>query len=157
MKKLISFLLLSLVLLFAVSACTTTNEEKDIFEFKDSVVGDNTAVSTIVNQLQAADDLKQIQLETKEKPYGIKLDYNWSDSEEKYKKTAIFNATFLFTLIPNVDWVTFNFDSKEYTVTREDLMTWYGEDFSQFENEADLKGFIEKYLENEEKVNELFK
>lgn len=68
-----------------------------------------------------------------------------------------FNATFLFTLIPNVDWVIFSFDDKDYMVAREDLMTWYEDDFKQFKNEADLDAYIQKHLENDEKVYEFFK
>ena len=108
MKQILKFLSLSLLVILIVSGCNTNNRKEDIFKFKDSFVGDNSAVGSIVNQLQGAKYLKWFELEIKEKPYGIILNYDWSESEQNYKKTAVFNATFLFTLVQNAEWVTFN-------------------------------------------------
>ena len=157
MKQMLKFLSLSLLVILIVSGCNTNNEKEDIFKFKDSFVGDNIAVGNIVNQLQGAEHFKWFELETKEKPYGIILNYDWSESEQNYKKTAVFNATFLFTLVQNAEWVTFNFDHQEYKITKENLQNWYGEDFSELKNEDDLKALTQKHLENEDKVNQLFK
>ncbi|MEO4052442.1 DUF4825 domain-containing protein [Solibacillus sp. CAU 1738] len=161
MKQMLKFLSLSLVVILIVSGCNTNNGKEDgkedIFKFKDSLVGDNSAVGNIVNQLQGAEHLKGFELETKEKPYGIILNYDWSESEQNYKKTAAFNATFLFTLVQNADWIAFNFDNQEYKITKENLQNWYGEDFSELKNEDDLKALTQKHLENEDKVNQLFK
>ena len=157
MKQMLKFLSLSLLVILIVSGCNTTNEKEDIFKFKDSFVGDNIAVGNIVNQLQGAEHFKWFELETKEKPYGIILNYDWSESEQNYKKTAVFNATFLFTLVQNAEWITFNFDNQEYKITKENLQNWYGEDFSELKNEDDLKALTQKHLENEDKVNQLFK
>ena len=156
MKQMLKFLSLSLLVILIVSGCNTNNEKEDIFKFKDSYVGDNSAVGNILNQLPGAEHFKGFELETKEKPYGIILNYDGSESEQSYKKTAIFNATFLFTLVQNAEWVTFNFDNQAYKITKENLQNWYGEDFSVLKNENDLKAFIQKHLENEDKVNQLF-
>lgn len=72
-----------------VSGCSKVSEE-DIFKYKNSYVGDNSAVGNIINQLQGAEHLEIFELETKEKPYGITLDYDWSEPKVNYKKTAIF-------------------------------------------------------------------
>lgn len=157
MKQILKFLSLSLLVILIASGCNTNTEKEDIFKFKDSFVGDNSAVGNIVNQLQGAEHFKGVELETKEKPYGIILNYDWSESEQNYKKTAIFNATFLFTLVQNAEWITFNFDNQEYKITKENLQNWYEEDFSELKNEDDMKAFIQKHLENEDKVNQLFK
>ena len=157
MKQMLKFLSLSLLVILIVSGCNTNNEKEDIFKYKDSFVGDNSAVGNIVNQLQGAEHFKGFELETKDKPYGIILNYDWSDSEQNYKKTAIFNATFLFTLVQNAEWITFNFDNQQYKITKENLQNWYGEDFSELKNEDDLKALTQKHLENEDKVNQLFK
>ena len=157
MKQMLKFLSMSLLVILIISGCNTNNEKEDIFKFKDSFVGDNSAVGNIVNQLQGAEHFKGFELETKEKPYGIILNYDWSESEQNYKKTAVFNATFLFTLVQNAEWITFNFDNQEYKITKENLQNWYGEDFSELKNEDDLKALTQKHLENEDKVNQLFK
>ena len=152
--KLSSFLLLAILI---VSGCNTKNGEEDIFKFKDSYVGDNSAIGNIVNQLQGAEYFKGIELKTKEKPYGIILNYDWSESEQNYKKTAIYNATFLFALVQNVDWIIFDFGNQEYKITKEILQNWYGEDFSGLQSEDELKTFIQKHLDDEDKVKPLFR
>lgn len=139
-----------------VSGCSKANGAEDMFKYKDSYVGDNSAVGNIANQLQGAEHLKGFELETKENPYGVILNYDWSESEQNYKKTAVFNATFLFTLVQNADWITFNFDNQEYKITKENLQNWYGEDFSELKNKDDLKELAQKHLENEDKMNQLF-
>lgn len=153
MFKLVSFFMLAILIL---SGCNTKNEEEDVFKFRDSYIGDNSAVGSIVNQLQEAEHFKVFELETKEQPYGIILNYDWSAPEQDYKKAAIYNATFLFTLVRNADWTTFNFDNQEYKLTREDLQGWYGEDLSNLKNENETKELTEKYLEDENKINQLF-
>ena len=90
MKQMLKFLSLSLLVILIVSGCNTNSEKEDMFKFKDSFVGDNSAVGNIVNQLQGAQHLKGFQLETKEKPYGIILNYDWAESEQNYKKNSYF-------------------------------------------------------------------
>ncbi|WP_238532182.1 DUF4825 domain-containing protein [Planococcus antarcticus] len=152
MLKFMSFLL---VVTLIVSGCNTKKEE-DIFKFKGSYVGDNSAVINIVSQLKGAEYSKDLELKTNEEPYGIILNYDWSDSEMNYKKTAIYNATFLFALIKNADWIAFNFDNQEYKITRESLQDWYSENLSDLENESETEKLTQRYLEDESKINQLF-
>nr|WP_256376322.1 DUF4825 domain-containing protein [Solibacillus sp. R5-41] len=95
-------------------------------------------------------------MQTREKPYGIILNYDWLESEQNYKKTAIYNSTYLFALVQNVDWITFIFGNQQYKITKEDLQNWYGEDFSGLQSEDELKTFIQKQLDDADKVNLLF-
>lgn len=154
MFKSLFFLLLAMLFL---SGCNSndTNANGDIFQFKDSYVGDNSAVGNIANQLRGGEHITGFELKTNEEPYGIILNYDWVESEQEYKETVIDNATFLFTLVQNVDWVTFNFDIREYTITRETLQEWYGKDLSEFQDENELRELIEEYLKDENKVNQL--
>ncbi|MCM3237372.1 DUF4825 domain-containing protein [Heyndrickxia oleronia] len=156
MKQRIKFLFfLSLVVVLLIG-CSTNKDHEGIFQFKDSYVGDNSAVGNIVKQLQSGDSLKEIELKTKEKPYGMILNYNWLESEQKYKETVINNATYLFALVKNVDWISFHFNNREYKITKEEIQTWYGKNLSEVKNEDDLRKLIQKYLKEEPKVNELF-
>ena len=137
MLKFSSFLLLVILI---ISGCNTKNGEEDnIFKYKDSYVGDASAVGNSASRLQGAEHYKGFELKTAEKPYGIILNYDWSDSEQNYKKTAIYNATFLFALIKNADWIMFNFDDQEYKITKENLQNWYGKDLSELKNEDEQK------------------
>lgn len=156
MKNIFRISALLLLAILIVSGCSTKNEKEDIFEFKDSYVGDNSAVGSIVNQLRSADHFKNLELKTTAEPHGIVLNYDWSDSEENYKKTVINNATFLFALVQNVDWITFNFDDQEYKITRENLQDWYDENLSDLKSESETEKLVQKHLEDENKINQLF-
>lgn len=161
--KLSSFLLLAILIM---SGCNTKsgNEDSlgikfayagDLFKFKDAYVGNASAVGNIVSRVESAEQFRGFELKTDEEPYGIILNYDGKDPEKNYKKTVVYNATFLFALIQNVDWVTFNFANEEYTITKEKLQNWYGEDFTEMQSEDEVKTFIQKHLDDD-KVNQLF-
>ncbi len=147
--------MLSLLAFLLLSGCDS-KKEMDIFHYKDSFVGDNSAVGNISNQLLGAEHLKDFELKTKEEPYGIILNYDWTESEQEFKEAVISNATFLFTLIQNVDWITFNSDMLEYTITKETIQEWYGKELSEVQNEDELTELIQKNVENESKVRQFF-
>lgn len=84
------------------------------------------------------------------------MNYDWSGSEKEYNETIIRNSTFIFTLIKNVDWITFHSDVNEITVNREALQNWYGVDLREYESKNDLQELIEKYLEDEKSFKYVF-
>ncbi|MBD8034078.1 DUF4825 domain-containing protein [Solibacillus merdavium] len=157
MKRIRIFYISMLLVLNVLSGCSQNADSKaDIFQYKNSYVGDNSAVGNIVNQLNHSNELKQISLHTKEQPYGITLEYNditAKNADKEMKKTIIANATYLFALIQNVDWVTFKFSTNEFTVTKTEVQHWYNNNLDGLENEEDLKNLIKGYLNSEDSVN----
>lgn len=159
MKKWIKFLVFSLVTLFFLNGCNSSsnrNNEADIFQYKDSYVGDNTAVINSITQLQGADHVNGLELKTTEEPYGIIVKYDWSDAELNPQETAINNASYLFTLIQNVDWVAFDFEIgdsiEEYKLSREEIEEWYGTELDKIDNEDQLRELIQETLEEKDIV-----
>lgn len=160
LRQIFKFFLFSLLVMFFLSGCNSNSNNKvDLFQYKGSYVGDNNAVVNSVIHLQGAQHFSGIELKTKEEPYGIIVNYDWSESELNDKKTSINNASYLFALIQNVDWITFNFEMvngmEEYKITRENLQAWYGIELSEIEDEDKLKELIQVSLEDEKKVNQL--
>lgn len=152
--KIKKYLFASVIILLFLSGCNAEHTDKDIFQYKDSYVGDNSAVGNIINKLPGAQEFSGLELKTKEEPYGIIVNYGWKKSEYQYKELVIYNTTFLFTLVKNVDWITVKSEHYEYTVTKEDLQKWYGKDFSKIATEKELKKLIQSNLSNENKVSE---
>ncbi|MFN2744133.1 DUF4825 domain-containing protein [Bacillus sp. z60-18] len=150
--------LLSLMILF--SGCSLNADSKtDLFQYKNSYVGDNSAVVNIVKQLAHNKELNQVSLKTKKKPYGITLEYKDIDAkkaDQEIKETVISNSTFLFALIKNVDWITFKFPDREFTVSKEKLQNWYNNKLDVFKNEQDLKKLVQEHLKSEDSVNQFF-
>lgn len=157
MKKSIKILLFTLLITIFLSACQSndTSEKNNIFQFKDTLVGNNSGVGNIINQLPGADSIIDFELKTNESPYEIILNYEWLGSEQVYKKTIIQDATYLFTLVQNVDWIRFNSDMPEYTITKESLQEWYGKGLSDIETEDELIELMQEHLEDADKINQL--
>lgn len=160
LKRITLYFISLLSLTILLSGCSLNNDSKtDLFQYKNSSVGDNSAVGNIVKELAHNKELNQISLETKKEPYGITLEYKDIDAEKvdkETKETVITNSTFLFALIKNVDWITFKFPDQEFTVTKENLQDWYNNKLDEFENEQDLKKLIQEHLKSEESVNQFF-
>lgn len=146
----------SLLVVSVASGCNTKTSEADLFQYKNAYVGDNSAVINIVNRSMQSDNFRGLELKTKEMPYGIILNYDGSESENNDRRTVIYNATYLFALIQNAEWITFNFDHQQYKITKDALIEWYGEDFSTLQSEEELKTLIQKRWDDEYKVNQLF-
>ena len=81
--------------------------------------------------------------------------YEEGQVEQKSNRTAIYNATALFTLIPNVDQVNMTIEDASYYFTKQQLRDWYGKDFTTYDNEKALKAFTKPYIEDELKVKEI--
>lgn len=147
----------SLILLVVLALLSGCNSEADgpytdLFKYKDSYVGDNSAVVNTVIQLQGADYFRGVELQTKQEPYGNIVDYDWSESAIDIEETVITNTSYLFTLIKNVDWVSLKFetvdDLEEFQLTREELEGWYKVNLSEIDSEEKLNKMIQVHLED---------
>ncbi|SFE69922.1 protein of unknown function [Paenibacillus algorifonticola] len=159
------FLVIMMLMTLTLVACNSTNKipdsGEDLFKFKNTLIGSNSAVGQIVHQLPANDKLNKMMLETDQEPYGLSLNYknvNNSLSLDDLEHTIVYNASFIFALIPNVDRITFTVEEKTYVIHREFLQEWYdGHVLEEFESTDDLKEFIGKYISNKQKMDQLFK
>ncbi|MBM7650246.1 hypothetical protein JOC78_003231 [Bacillus ectoiniformans] len=141
---------------------TAVNKSDDLFQYKDSYVGDSGAVGNITRRLPnpAGEHLNGLELKTKEEPYGVILNYIEADKIEdielNYSELALYNATFIFALVKNADWVQFNFVEDQMLITREKLQDWYGKDIRLFSSEEELNRFVQEHLKDQDKVNQFF-
>ncbi len=141
-----------------LGGCGTAATQTDLFEQQGTYLGDNSSVRDIVQQLPHGNQLKKMELSTKEKPYQLTLRYGGyteGQVEQKSNRTAIYNATALFTLIPNVDQVNITIEDASYHFTKQELRDWYGKDFTTYNNEKALKAFTKPFIEDERKVKEI--
>lgn len=141
-------LLVSFIMIMILSGCNTNEVDNGVFEYKDSYVGDNSDVENIINNLREDNSIVGFQLITTDEPYGIIVNYDGLEDE----KIAVYYATYLFTLVVNVEWITIHFDDADITITRDDLQDWYNVDLSKFTSEEELEELIE---DNAEEVNEI--
>ncbi|MGM0896774.1 MAG: DUF4825 domain-containing protein [Bacillota bacterium] len=161
MRKILIAAMLLAAALFVMSACSPflAAEEPDLFEYEGAAVGNNSAVFNTLNRLPGAEHFTGFELETKQQPYGITASYDWEQATSSDKETAAHNATYLFTLIDNVEWVQFDFDTgagvEQYRLTREQLQAWYEVDLTEIDEQEKLEELLEQYLDEDQKIDAL--
>ena len=82
---------------------------------------------------------------------GLTVNYhitNWYINDNYYlEKSLLYNSVSIFSLIDNVDKLTFNFSGKSYKVNRKQIEELYPNYYDIISNEIDKENF-NKYLEN---------
>lgn len=116
---------------------------EELKKYKDSYVGDNSAVINILANLPLNTYVSELSLKTDRKPYEITVnykespalgldDYNSFWKDKNPNEILEKNAALMFSLIKNTDVIEFKVDNigeKSYKYTREALKEKYGEDF----------------------------
>ena len=93
-KKLIIFSMLVLVGLVGCGRSTNTSELSELLSYKNSYVGDNSAVSNIISRLPAHEYLDGFELQTSQEPYEITINYkNFDKKMVKLEDDSMLNAS----------------------------------------------------------------
>lgn len=152
MGRWLAMVFVAIIFLSGCQTMESTEEKPDLFQRKGSYLGDASAVGSIVKELPSNEAFTGMELQTKEEPYGLTLKYKASLSKEM----IVHNASYLFTLIRNVEWITFSQDGADVTVTRQDLEESSGVKFAEIETEDEVKQHIQKIYENRRVMEEMF-
>ena len=157
MGKTAKYWMLSLLAVFLLSACNSTSNDSDegVFQYKETLIGNNSSVIHIIGQLWNAEAFQQVALQTDSEPYGMTIAYE-DVAEDEYEETVMHNASYLFALIDNAEWIVFDFGERQYEITRSVLEDWYDEELADVKTEDDLRGIVREKLNDEEEMSKLF-
>lgn len=162
MRRKVVYFCFTMFLLLAITGCSTSDDtSEDIFQYKDSLVGDNSAVGAIISQLPFEKYYQEFALKTKEEPYGILLKYDINAespalNDENMKELALCNSAYLFTLVKNVEWVQYDFGNQKLKVNKKELQKWYGKELSSIPSEKDLKKLLQERLSDKNEITQYF-
>jgi len=132
----------------------------NLIKYKNSYVGDNSAVGGILTNLPGGKFRNGFSLKTDKTPYGIEVNYKPEDnvkSSEEFNKLfnekdsenlLMDNAITLFILVTNVDEIKFNLKGAKETsfyVTRAEVESFYGKKMTEY---AEDKALWEKEIIN---------
>lgn len=175
-----NFKKLALLSIFIVSlgivGCFKSTEQKvisleskvnltTVLKYKDSYVGDNSAIVNIVNNLPANIYNNGIELQTTSKPYEITIRYKgFEDIDVRFEDDSLISSSFadimknnaliLLSLVKNADIVNFNVDEGVVVITyqRVDLVNSHKEDFgNNLEKITQDKSALENFIKTNEK------
>ena len=139
----------------AVSGCDKKSSETDVFQYKNTDVGNNTAVGNVLNALPVTAYSKSFQLATKQPPYGIILNYDGSESQQQRQQIIVYTATYLFALVNNVDWISYNFADQQYMLSKEQLQSWYAADLNDIQTADELEVLINRHINDADNMQQL--
>ncbi|MBM7661037.1 hypothetical protein JOC85_001809 [Bacillus mesophilus] len=144
------FFILLVALVVSGGYSSTAGDETHYFEWKNTYVGDNSSVASILHTLPNEDYFIDFELKTKEKPYGMVLNYNEIPgmTVSSLKEDVLYSATIIFALVHNADWVDFNFGEQTTRVSRTELQEWYGFDLNSNTNREELIKIINDFSED---------
>ena len=132
----------------------------NIIKYKNKYVGNNSNDVNLINQLPLSEYKHDIEIDSEK--LGLTINYyirNYYINENFYlEKSLLYNSASIFTLIDNVDYITYKFSDNSYTITRSDFTKNYP---NYKELNQDLKNNFDKYVESKmndyDFVNNTFK
>ncbi|WLF68928.1 DUF4825 domain-containing protein [Clostridium septicum] len=135
-----------------------------VLKYKDSYVGDNSAITNIVNNLPANIYNEGIELQTSSKPYEITIQYKaFKDISIRLEDDSVItssfpyvmknNALIILFLVQNVDIVNFDMDDGTIiTYERTDLVNDYKDYFgNNLEEITKDKSSLENFIKTNKK------
>jgi len=141
MKKLLGMIAL-LALTLILTACQSPTNEANFFQtYRNSYVGDNSAVGNIIHNLDWNNQLENIELSTSQEPFGIQLNVK----EMPPSKLLVENASYLFALVPNTEWLRFSNSEEKFQIVRSNLESWLGVKLTEISSQEDLQNLLTKH------------
>ena len=130
----------------------------NIIKFKNGYVGDNSNDSHLIDSLPLSEYGYVFEIDSEN--LGLIIDYHitdWYINENQYlEKCLLYNTVSIFSLIDNVQDITFNFSGNSYKVNRNQVENLYPNFNDIVSNEINKENF-NKYLEQKMNDNEFIK
>ena len=130
----------------------------NILKYQNKYVGDNSNTGNLISNLPLSEYGYVFEIDSNN--LGLTIDYHitdWYINDEMYVERAlVYNSVSLFSLIDNLQYVTYNFTGNSYTIKREKVQEIYP-NYSKI-NENDInKDNFNIYLENKMTDDEFIK
>ena len=130
----------------------------NIIKFKNGYVGDNSNDSHLIDSLPLSEYGYVFEIDPEN--LGLTIDYHitdWYINENEYlEKCLLYNTVSIFSLIDNVQDITFNFSGNSYKVNRKQVENLYPNYSDIISNNISKENF-NKYLENKMTDDEFIK
>ena len=121
----------------------------NILKYQNKYVGDNSNTGNLISNLPLSEYGYVFEIDSNN--LGLTIDYHitdWYINDEMYVERAlVYNSVSLFSLIDNLQYVTYNFTGNSYTIKREKVQELYP-NYSNINENGINKDNFNIYLEN---------
>ena len=121
----------------------------NILKYQNKYVGNNSNTGNLISNLPLSEYGYVFEIDSNN--LGLTIDYHitdWYINDEMYVERAlVYNSVALFSLIDNLQYITFNFTGNSYTIKREKVQELYPNYSNINENDINKDNF-NIYLEN---------
>ena len=130
----------------------------NILKYQNKYVGDNSNTGNLISNLPLSEYGYVFEIDSNN--LGLTIDYHitdWYINDEMYVERAlVYNSVALFSLIDNLQYVTYNFTGNSYTIKREKVQELYP-NYSNINENGINKDNFNIYLENKMTDDEFIK
>ena len=121
----------------------------NILKYQNKYVGDNSNTGNLISNLPLSEYGYVFEIDSNN--LGLTIDYHitdWYINDEMYiERALVYNSVSLFSLIDNLQYVTYNFTGNSYTIKREKVQEIYP-NYSKINENGINKDNFNIYLEN---------
>ena len=121
----------------------------NILKYQNKYVGNNSNTGNLISNLPLSEYGYVFEIDSNN--LGLTIDYHitdWYINDEMYVERAlVYNSVSLFSLIDNLQYVTYNFTGNSYTIKREKVQELYP-NYSNINENGINKDNFNIYLEN---------
>ena len=121
----------------------------NILKYQNKYVGNNSNTGNLISNLPLSEYGYVFEIDSNN--LGLTIDYHitdWYINDEMYVERAlVYNSVALFSLIENLQYVTYNFTGNSYTIKREKVQELYP-NYSNINENGINKDNFNIYLEN---------
>lgn len=131
----------------------------NIIKYKNKYVGNNSNDGNLINSLPLSEYGFVFEIDSEKLELIINYHItDWYINEKYYlEKSLLYNAVSIFSLIDNVNTVTFNFSGKSYKTSRSQIKELYPNYGDIVDDNNINKGYFNKCLENKMNDNDFVK
>lgn len=130
----------------------------NLSKFKNQYLGNNSNTGNIISNLPLAEYGYTFEIDSEN--LGLTINYHitdWYINENYYlEKSLVYNSVSLFSLIGNLDHITYNFSGKTYSVDKDRIKNYpHYEDI--IKSNKNFNKYLEAKINNDEFIDQVFK
>ncbi|MFS0574803.1 DUF4825 domain-containing protein [Sporosarcina sp. 179-K 3D1 HS] len=127
-----------------------THDFAQVLSLKSQYMGDASNTSGLFQSLPLSEMKGPIEMDSEALSVTVHYEAAAEELGDKAEQAVLYNTTAAFVLIQNVEQVNMQFTDRSFTVTRENVKEWYGQDLSRLLEPESFQKVVQQPLQNDD-------